>query len=130
MRWIVKMEKMLDRDKFIDRKLDSLLRSSFRSSFRLRDKDREYIDRKGLEVIRDHAYDFIRKRLAPLKIDNDGKQTPMRGHPIFIAQHATGCCCRGCLYKWHKIEMNRELSDEEIDYIVEIVMKWIKINYK
>ena len=56
---------------------------------------------------------FIRKRLAPAVIPNDGKQTPMRGHPVFIAQHATGCCCRGCFEKWHRIPAGRELTDEE-----------------
>ena len=61
---------------------------------------------------------------------NDGAQTPMKGHPVFIAQHATATCCRSCLYKWHKIAKNKELSSEEIDYIVDIIMTWIakKIN--
>lgn len=56
-----------------------------------------------MDTIRSHASDFVRTRLAPAQIPNDGKQTPMRGHPVFLAQHATGCCCRGCLYKWHRI---------------------------
>lgn len=100
--------------------------SKFRSSFKLKDSDFKYIEDKGLDVIKSHAYDFITKRLAPKYIPNDGKQTPMRGHPVFIAQHATACCCRGCLYKWHHISKNKELSSLEIDYIVNIIMKWIE----
>ena len=100
--------------------------SKFRSSFKLKDSDFKYIEDKGLDVIKSHAYDFITKRLAPKYIPNDGKQTPMRGHPVFIAQHATACCCRGCLYKWHHINKNKELSSLEIDYIVNIIMKWIE----
>ncbi len=106
--------------------LDDLKKSRFRSNFNLKIKDIEYIDEKGLDKIREHAYDFINKRLAPSVILNDGKQTPMRGHPVFIAQHATATCCRGCLYKWHKIPEHKELSDNEKNYIVDLIMLWIK----
>ena len=104
---------------------DKLSKSKFRSSFYLKDKDIEYVKEKGIDTIRSHAYDFITKRLAPSSIPNDGKQTPWRGHPVFIAQHATGTCCRGCLYKWHHIEKGKELTSEEINYIVELIMRWI-----
>lgn len=103
-----------------------LSKSKFRSSFQLTEKDFQYIQEKGINVIENHARDFILKRIAPSQILNDGKQTPMRGHPVFVAQHATATCCRGCLYKWHKIPMNRELRKEEIDYIVAVIMKWIQ----
>lgn len=106
--------------------LNKLSLSRFRSSFHLKDKDIYYIKEKGLDVIKTHAYDFITKRLKPKFIENDGKQTPMKGHPVFIAQHATATCCRTCLYKWHKIPQNKELNKKEIDYIINIVMLWIK----
>lgn len=102
-----------------------LSRSKFRSSFHLSKKDKEYVTNKGLDKIREHTYDFIKKRLAPSQILNDGKQTPMRGHPVFIAQHATATCCRGCLYKWHKIKAGTNLSCEQIEYVVNVIMKWI-----
>ena len=110
--------------------LYSLSKSKFRNSFKLKDKDIEYIKEKGLDKIESHAYDFINKRLRPKVILNDGKQTPMRGHPVFIAQHATATCCRKCLYKWHKIDMNKELNDDEVIYIVNLIMKWIEKNDK
>ena len=110
--------------------LEKLSKSQFRSSFKLKDNDKDYVNQKGLDVIKSHAYDFITKRLAPKIIPNDGKQTPMRGHPVFIAQHATATCCRSCLYKWHKIEPNKELNKNEIDYIVRIIMNWIKLQMK
>lgn len=103
--------------------------SKFRSSFHLRKYMLSYIDEKGFDVIKEHAYDFINKRLKPSNIINDGKQTPMKGHPVFIAQHACGCCCRGCLEKWHKIPKNRELTNDEVDYIVGLLMKWVKLEY-
>ena len=102
-----------------------LSKSKFRSSFHLSKKDKEYVIDKGLDKIREHAYDFVKKRLAPSQILNDGKQTPMRGHPVFIAQHATATCCRGCLYKWHKIKAGTNLNGEQIEYVVNVIMKWV-----
>lgn len=102
-----------------------LSKSKFRSSFKLKTKDIDYINEKGFDTIKSHAYDFISKRLAPEVILNDGKQTPMRGHPVFIAQHATATCCRSCLYKWHKIKPDKELNYNEINYIVKLIMLWL-----
>ena len=112
----------------VDMILNQLQKSKFRSGFKLKEKEKLYIKEKGLEKIKEHAYDFINKRLAPSFIVNDGKQTPMKGHPVFIAQHATATCCRNCLYKWYKIPKNRQLSDKEIDYIVNVIMKWMTQN--
>ena len=106
--------------------MKKLSNSKFRNSFKLPKKEINYIKEKGIDTIEKHTYDFITKRLAPKIILNDGKQTPYHGHPTFISQHATATCCRSCLYKWHKIEMNKELSKEEIKYIVELNMYWIK----
>ena len=107
-----------------------LSRSKFRSSFHLSKKDKEYVTNKGLDKIREHAYDFVKKRLAPSQILNDGKQTPMRGHPVFIAQHATGTCCRGCLEKWHHINKNKKMDKNDIDYVVNVIMFWIENEMK
>ena len=105
---------------------DKLSKSKFRSSFKLKDKDKEYIKSKGIDTIEKHAYDFIESRVSGDNILNDGKQTPMRGHPVFVAQHATATCCRGCIYKWYHIPKNRKLTKAEIDYLVRIIMTWIK----
>jgi len=110
--------------------LDRLAKSKFRSSFRLKAKDIEYINSKGLDVIYSHARDFIRDRISPANIENDGKQTPTKNHPVFIAQHATATCCRGCIEKWHKFPKNRNLTDEEQQYLVNIIMEWIKRQIK
>lgn len=109
----------------LDRLFSALAKSKFRSSFHLKEKDLIYVKSKGVQVIRDHAYDFVRKRLAPKVILNDGKQTPFKGHPVFVAMHATGTCCRGCLEKWHHISKDKVLSEGEIDYIVDVIMFYI-----
>lgn len=105
---------------------EQLAKSAFRSRFRLSERDRAYIAQKGLEVIRRHAEDFVARRLAPAAIENDGQQTPMCGHPVFVAQHATGTCCRGCLAKWHHIGAGTALSEEQQEYIVGLIMEWIR----
>ena len=102
-----------------------LARSPFRSRFHLNPKERAYADQKGRAVILSHAQDFIRDRLAPAQPRNDGKQTPMRGHPVFVAQHATACCCRGCLAKWHGLSTGRALSDAEQAELVQVILRWI-----
>lgn len=104
----------------------ALARSRFRSRFSLQLKDRDYLLTKGLPVVLGHARDFINRRLAPAEIANDGKQTPYRGHPVFVAQHATACCCRGCLQKWHLIPAGRALKPDEIDYVIGVIEYWLK----
>lgn len=113
-------------EKKIDEILKKLSFSKFRSSFYLRDREIIYIQEKGLDVITQHAYDFIWKRLAPMHPLHDGKQTPMKGHPVFIAQHATATCCRGCLSKWHHISDDHDLTMTEVNYIVNVIITWIK----
>ncbi len=95
----------------LDDVFERLQRSPFRRKFRLWEAERDYLSRKGLDVVLDHGRDFITKRLAPAYPANDGKQTPMRNHPVFVAQHATATCCRGCLEKWHAIPKGRELTE-------------------
>lgn len=109
----------------IDDLLEALARSAFRSRFRLSAKDRGYVEAKGRATIERHAADFIAGRLAPAAPANDGRQTPMRGHPVFIAQHATATCCRGCLAKWHGIAAGRALTAEEEAHAVAAILRWV-----
>lgn len=105
--------------------LESLMKSKFRSKFKLTEKDRQYIQDKGIDTIRQHSIDFISARIAPQYPKNDGKQTPMKGHPVFVAQHATATCCRGCIQKWYGIKKGKALSDHQIQFLVELIMRWI-----
>lgn len=98
--------------------LKKLEKSKFRSSFHLNNKMKDYIKNKGMGIVEKHAHEIINKRLKPAYPKNDGKQTPFKGHPVFIAQHATATCCRNCLYKWHHIPKGKELNSSEINYII------------
>ena len=113
-------------DSSISQKLTALKKSKFRSKFKLTQKDRDYIAAKGLETIKEHAFQFINSRVAPDFPKNDGKQTPMKDHPVFIAQHATATCCRRCMEKWYQIKRERPLTADEIGFVVELLMGWIK----
>ena len=109
----------------IDEALAKLQKSAFRAKFHLTEKDKQYVKDKGMNTVREHAADFVRQRLAPAVIPNDGKQTPMRGHPVFVAQHACACCCRGCPNKWYKVPVGTELNKNQQERIVNLLMAWI-----
>ena len=116
-----------DRSGDIDKLFERLARSTFRSSFKLGAKESTILAKKGVEIIAHHARDIVTDRLAPADPKNDGRQTPMRNHPVFIAQHATATCCRKCLAKWHHIPTGMALTPEQIDYIVVVIVRWLTL---
>lgn len=109
----------------IDELLDRLARQPFRAKFHLRGRDRVIAELRGYDAIRGHAAEIIAKRVAPAAPTKDGRQTPYRGHPVFVAQHATATCCRNCLQRWHGIEKGRELTADEQDHAVDVICRWI-----
>lgn len=109
--------------------LNKLDKSKFRSRFHLSAEDIKYIDERGLDTIRVHAAEMVKNRLSPADIRNDGKQTPWKGHPVFIAQHACACCCRKCLCKWYRVPKGIELSEVQQKKIVNLLMQWIEREY-
>jgi hypothetical protein len=106
--------------------LDRLAGSAFRRRKTLLGTELDYLRARGLDEVLKHARRFIQERLAPAHPEEDGRQTPYRGHPAFIAQHATATCCRGCLEIWHSIPKGRELEDSDVGYVVEIIAAWIR----
>ena len=110
----------------IEAVLARLRQSAFRRRIRLQRQELDYLNRKGLAVVLDHAADFIDRRLAPAAPPNDGKQTPWHHHPVFVAQHATATCCRGCLEKWHAISKGRPLTTDEKNYVVKVIGAWLR----
>jgi hypothetical protein len=94
--------------------------------FVLGEPEQEYVTSRGMEILRLHAADFVNKRLAPAKPKNDGRQTPTKGHPVFIAQHACGCNDRASVQEFFGYEMGRELSENEVDKIVDAILRWIE----
>lgn len=103
----------------------ALARSNFRRKFALKAADAKYLRDRGIDAVMVHAAKLIAERLAPAEPKNDGKQTPWRGHPVFVAQHATATCCRGCLAKWHGVAKGHELTREEINYVQAVLRRWL-----
>ena len=110
----------------VEEALVRLSKSKFRSSFHLSKKDKEYVLEKGVDTVREHARDIVMSRLAPAVIHNDGRQTPTKGHPVFIAQHACALCCRGCMSKWYKVKKGVALTPIQIEKCVNLLMAWIE----
>ena len=106
---------------------ESLNRSRFRNRFQLSRAEKNYLQQKGMRVVLAHARVLLEARIAPANPPNDGKQTPMRGHPVFVAQHATASCCRGCLAKWHGIERGSALNDSELKYLIRVLKRWLEV---
>ena len=110
----------------VNNMLNKLSYSKFRSSFHLPRYLKEYVKSKGIDTVKLHAYNLIKRNIGDVNPKNDGRQTPTKNHPVFIAMHACACCCRSCLFKWHRIPKNRKLTEEEINYLVELVIAWIE----
>jgi hypothetical protein len=113
----------------LDARLHRIGQHHFRAKFRLRGRDRAVVDLRGIATVRRHAEELVERRLAPAEPRNDGRQTPYRGHPVFVAQHATATCCRTCLARWHDIPAGRALDDAERGYVVEAICRWIVGQY-
>lgn len=105
---------------------EKLARSAFRRKFHLNEEDLSYLQEKTLPVVLEHGADFITKRLAPAHPARDGKQTPWKGHPVFVAQHATGTCCRSCLEKWHHFSKGFQLTALQQRYVLAVIAGWLE----
>ena len=113
----------------IDERLEAIGRQRFRARFHLRGRERALVELRGMEVVRAHAEQFVDTRLAPAAPRNDGKQTPYRGHPVFVAQHATATCCRTCLARNHGIGAGVALTGDERRYVVDVICRWIETDF-
>ena len=114
-------------DQQLDQRIRRITRAPFRSRFHLRGAELDYVLERGMGTVRRHAEDFIASRLAPSNPPRDGRQTPWKGHPVFLAQHATATCCRTCLHNSHGIAAGRALSPDEQTDVVAVICRWIEL---
>lgn len=117
---------MTDDADALDARLDAIARQRFRARFRLDGRERATVELRGMPAIRRHAGEIVARRVAPAAPRKDGRQTPYRGHPVFVAQHATATCCRSCLARNHGIAKGRELTRDEQAYVVDAICRWIE----
>lgn len=110
----------------IDGRIERIGRHPFRAKFHLRAHERATVEARGLQTMRTHADEIVAARLAPAAPARDGKQTPYRGHPVFVAQHATATCCRTCLQRWHDVPKGAQLHPEQRRYVADVIVRWIE----
>jgi len=110
----------------LDEVFARLAASPFRRKFRLTGRELAYLEQWGLPHVMKQAASLIAQRLAPAEPKNDGRQTPWRNHPVFVAQHATATCCRGCLEKTHGIAKGHPLTDEETTHVLAAIERFLR----
>ncbi len=106
--------------------LTRLAQDPFRRKFELRGKELAHLQTWGIDKIMKDARELLTRRVAPAEPKNDGRQTPWRNHPVFVAQHATATCCRGCIAKWHGIQKGHALTSEELDQLLSVIRAWLE----
>jgi hypothetical protein len=110
----------------LDARIDAIGRHPFRAKFHLRARERAIVQLRGMPAVREHATELFGRRVAPAEPHKDGRQTPYRGHPVFVAQHATATCCRTCLERFHAIPKGHALDPTEQAYAVDVICRWIE----
>lgn len=84
--------------------------------------------RKGLKGMRVATERRLRNSVLKASSDmpRDGRQTPLHGNAIYYAQHGTATCCRKCIEEWHAIDREKPLSDDEIGYMTDLAMRYVR----
>lgn len=83
------------------------------------------VAKNKVQKVSKHEVKKILKSSIGVCRDNDGRQTPYYGNPIFYAQHGLGCCCRKCLEKFYGIPRNTVLTDSDLDYFTNLIMEFV-----
>ena len=96
----------------------------------LTQKERKYYLERNCEEMRKETEEIVRKSLEKKISPKKDKHTRQWGHPVYVAQRATGCCCRKCLYEWHNIPVNRRMTENEVRYVTDLLMEWMKRDMK
>jgi hypothetical protein len=81
--------------------------------------------RKGRTGLRVAAERRLRTSVGRPDNPYDGRQTPYKGNVLFYAQHAVAACCRKCIEEWHGISRDKELTEDELSYLTELVCMFV-----
>lgn len=95
-----------------------------KDSARLDEQDIELVRQVGIEGVKQQARQIVEQKLRE-QPENDGKQTPVAGNPIYKAMHSCRCASRRELSKAHRIPAGREMTDKEVDAVVNLLTRWI-----
>ena len=82
--------------------------------------------KKGLLATLENVPKRLMQSVGKAQPFRDGTQTPFQGRAIYYAQHATATCCRKCVEEWHAIPKGRALTEEELLYLSQLVVLYLK----
>jgi len=91
---------------------------------RLNEHDVRVIKEMGIEELKNQAREIVEQKLRE-QPENDGKQTPTAGNPIYKAMHACKSASRKELSRAHRIAAGRDLSDRQVDSVVNLLVRWM-----
>lgn len=95
---------------------------------RLSENDIELIQEIGVDGIKQQARQIVEAKLMEHP-ENDGRQTPYAGNPVYKAMHACGAASRRDLARKHRIPAGKELTDSQVDSVVNLLVRWIVREY-
>jgi hypothetical protein len=101
-----------------------LKKSSICNKFTLKEHEWNYLANRGLDAVLLEGRSIIIHRFSEDDSNHNCKNSPLRHHPVLVALHATGCCCRSSLFKWHGVDKEMELREKDIFYILLIIKEW------
>lgn len=95
---------------------------------RLNENDIDLIVELGVPEVKAQARKIVESKLRE-QPENDGNQTPYAGNPVYKAMHACKCASRKELSRAHRIPAGKELTDSQIDSVVNLLTRWIVREY-
>jgi hypothetical protein len=95
---------------------------------RLEDRDIALIRKMGIPALKEMIRDIAGSKLKE-QPENDGRQTPKAGNPVYKGMHACRCSSRTELSRAHRIPAGRPLTDKELSSVVNLVTRWVVREY-
>lgn len=90
------------------------------------DSSLEHARKKGMIALMDDVPKRLMQSIAKANPFRDGTQTPFHGRAVYYAQHATATCCRKCVEEWHAIPRGRALTENELQYLTQLVIRYLQ----
>lgn len=91
---------------------------------RLDEQDIQLVEELGIKSLKQQARDIAERKLKQ-QPENDGGQTPVAGNPVYKAMHACRASSRKELSRAHRVPAGKELTEGQIDSIVNLLIRWI-----
>ena len=95
---------------------------------RLDEHDMALIRKRGISGVKHDARDMVEAKLREMH-EKEGPRVPPRGNPIYKAMHACNAESRKKLSRAHRIPAGKDLSDGQVDSVVNMLTRWVAREY-